>query len=229
MSIEMNCFRIEGLEALRTTYRLYRVAGLRRGDQEYYGNVQRLVRKLSYDLKAPVTTCNIDDENLLAVPAEYGSPPAQVNLVRGVALLKNTETEIGLDFSSRSPELDALRTRYLQFVFQNPLWNSPQLWQPGAGKPYFFKKPQRRFGEVDLFEGFTFRVAPHPEGGFGLIVDLRRKLVSKRPLPLSPERHYINTLKGRSCVYKMGRNWFEITLDGLADVTAGDPFTHVTQ
>ncbi len=224
MSIETNCFRIEGLEALSTTYRLYRIAGLHRDGQEYYGNVQRLVRKLSYDLKAPVTTCNIEDENFLAVPTKYGHPPAQIPLVHAVALLKDTGNEIELDFTSNRPELDTLRIRYLQFAFQNPLWNKPQLWQPSAGKPYFFKNPQRQFGEIDLFEGFTFRIAPHPEGGFGLIVDLRRKLVSKRPLPSSPLREHINKLKGRSCVYKMGHNWFEVTLDGLADVKAGEPF-----
>ena len=224
MSIETNCFRIEGLEALRTTYSLYRIAGLHRDSPEYHANVQRIVRKLSFEMRAPVTTRNMEGENFLAVPTKYGHPPAQIPLVHAVALLKDTGREIELDFTSNSPELDALRIRYLQFVFQGPLWNQPQLWQPSAGKPYFFKKPARRFGEVDLYEGFTFRVEPHPEGGLGLIVDLRRKLVSKTPLPSSPLRQYINKLRGRSCVYKMGHNWFEITLDGLADVKAGDPF-----
>ena len=224
MSIETNCFRIEGLEALRTTYSLYRIAGLHRDSPEYHANVQRIVRKLSFEMRAPVTTRNMEGGNFLAVPTKYGHPPAQIPLVHAVALLKDTGREIDLDFTSNSPELDALRLRYLQFVFQGPLWTHSQLWQPSAGKPYFFKRPERRFGEVDLYEGFTFRVVPHPEGGLGLIVDLRRKLVSKTPLPSSPLRQYINKLRGRSCVYKMGHNWFEITLDGLADVKAGDPF-----
>lgn len=224
MSIETNCFRIEGLEALRTTYRLYRIAGLHRDSPEYHANVQRIVRKLSFEMRAPVTTRTLEGENFLAVPVGYGSPSAQVHLVGSVALLRDTGNKIELDFNSNSPEFDALRIRYLRFVFQGRLWNQPQLWQPSAGKPYFFKRPERRFGEVDLYEGFSFRVVPHPEGGLGMIVDLRRKLVSKTPLPSSPSRQYINKLRGRSCVYKMGHNWFEITLDGLADVKAGDPF-----
>ena len=67
------------------------------------------------------------------------------------------------------------------------------------------------------------RVVQHPEGGFGLVVDLSRKLVSSVPLPLSPMREKINGLKGRSCVYKMGNRWFEISIDGLADLKVNDP------
>ncbi len=222
MSIETNCFRIEGLEALRTTYRLYRIAGLHRDSPEYHANVQRIVRKLSFEMRAPVTTRTLEGENFLAVPVGYGSSPAQVHLVGSVALLRDTGNKIELDFNSNSPEFDALRIRYLQFVFQGRLWNHAQLWQPSAGKPYFFKRPERRFGETDLYEGFTFRVAPHSEGRFGLIVDLRRKLVSSSPLPESLSRQQLNSLRGRSCLYKMGNRWYEISLDGLADVKAGE-------
>ena len=223
MSIETNCFRIDGLDELNTKYRLYRITGLHRDSPEYYSNVQKIVRNLSFQMKAPVTTYDMDTKAFLAVPAGFGDPPAHVMLVGTVALLKDTGDEINLGFTPDRPELDSVRIRYLQFIFQDPLRRDPRLWQPGAGKPFYFKNPEKQLDEIDLYEGFAIRVAPHPEGGFGLILDLRRKLVSRLPLPVSPNREEINALKGRSCLYKMGRWWFEISLNGLADTRVGDP------
>ena len=64
---------------------------------------------------------------------------------------------------------------------------------------------------------------PHPDGGFGVVVDLRRKLVFRSPLSDGIRREEVNQLKGRSCLYQMGDNWFEVTLSGLSDLKVGEP------
>ena len=223
MSIETNCFRIEGLDALRTAYRLYQIANLHRDSSDYYSNVQRLVRQLSFKMKAPVMDFDRGGETFLVIPSGFGEPPDHVMLVGAVAVLRDTRETIDLDFITPHSDLDPVRLRFLQFIFQGPLFRDPRLWQPGAGKPFFLKDPFRQFGAIDLYEGFAIRVVPHPGNGFGLIVDLRRKLVSKSALSVSPTREQINALKGRSCLYKMGHMWFEVTLDGLADLSIGIP------
>ncbi len=223
MSIETNCFRINDLDKLNTRYRLYRISGLHRDSPEYYSNVQRVARNLSYEMKAPVTTYDEGGETFLVVPGGFGNPPTHVTLVCAVAKLMDTGEEIDLDFASDRPELNSVRLRFLQFVFQAPLWQHPRLWQPRAGRPFFLKEPKEQLDRLDLYEGFAIRVVLHPEGGFGLIVDLRRKLISRRPLPALPTRRQINALKGRSCLYKMGHWWYEISLDGLADTRVEEP------
>ncbi len=223
MSIETNCFHIDGLDELQATYRLYQIAGLHRDSPDYYGNVQRVVRQLSFNMKAPVTTYKMGGETFLGVPGGFGDPPTDIILVRTGASLRNTGDIIDLDFSATCPKLDPIRLRFLQFIIQGPLRQDSRLWNSGSGKPFFFKKPAQQFEEIDLYEGFTIRVAPHPEGGFGLIVDLRRKLISRSSLPISPTREQINMLKGRSCLYKMGHQWFEVSLAGLADIRVGEP------
>ena len=223
MSTETNCFRIDGLDGLSTTYRLYQITGLRRDGPEYYSNVQRLVRRLSFQMRAPVTTYDAEGETFLGVPTESGDPPDHIMLVGVIAVLEDAGDVIDLDFTEAHPELNPVRLRFLQFIFQGTLWKDSRLWQPGAGQPFFLKKPAKQLGKIDLYEGFAIRAAPHPEGGFGLIVDLRRKLVSRSSLLASSTREQINVFKGRSCVYKMGNNWFEVTLAGLSDLSIGTP------
>ena len=223
MSTETNCFRIDGLDGLSTTYRLYQITGLRRDGPDYYSNVQRLVRRLSFQMRAPVTTYDVKGETFLGVPTESGDPPDHIMLVGVIAILKDAGDVIDLDFTGAHPELNPVRLRCLQFIFQGVLWKDSRLWQPGAGQPFFFKRPAKQLGDIDLYEGFSMRTVLHPEGGFGAVVDLRRKLVSRSPLLARARREQINALKGRSCVYKMGHIWFEVTLAGLSDLSIGIP------
>jgi len=62
MPIETNSFKITGLDDLKITYRLFQIVGLRRDGMDYYGNVQKLSRRLSSQMRAPVTTYERNDE-----------------------------------------------------------------------------------------------------------------------------------------------------------------------
>lgn len=223
MPIEMNCFRVEGLETLSTRYRLFGVVGIQRDGPEFYANTQRIIKQLSYQMRAPITTHTVDGENFLLIPQGYGNPPDHMTLVGAVATLKDTGREIEIRFDANSTDLDPVRLRFLQFAIQNPLWSNPRLWLPSAGDPYFSKTPTKQLGALDLFDGFAIRAAPHPEGGFGVIVDLRRKLVARSSLGAQVTRDQINKLKGRSCVYHMGHRWYEVSLSGLDDRKVGEP------
>jgi hypothetical protein len=223
MPTEINCFKIHGLEQLEAEYRLYQLVGLRRDSTEFFANVHRIIDRLSRQMRAPVTTFERDGGTFLLAPAGYADPPDHITLVGAVATIRRTDETVKLSFVGNSPEWDAVRMRFLQFGFQDPLWKNPLLWQPGAGQPFFFKQPVKTLGALELFEGFALRVMPHPEGGFGVVVDLRRKLVSRTPLATKIRRDEVNRLKGRSCVYRMGDTWFEVSIAGLCDQTIGEP------
>jgi hypothetical protein len=223
MPTEINCFKIKGLEQLEAEYRIYRLAGLRRDSAEFFANVQRIIDRLSRQMKAPVTTFEREGDTFLLAPTGYADPPDHITLVGAVAAVRKTDETVKLSFVGNSSEWDAVRMRFLQFGFQNPLWKNPLLWQPGAGRPFFFMQPVKALGALDLLEGFSLRVIPHPEGGFGVIVDLRRKLVSRAPLASKIRRDELNRLKGRSCVYHMGGIWFEVSIAGLCDQKIGEP------
>jgi hypothetical protein len=222
MPTEVNCFKISGLEQLEAEYRLYQIVGLRRDSNEFFANVQRIIDRLSRQMKAPITTFERGGDTFLLSPTGYAEPPDHITLVGSVATIRRTDETVKLSFVGNSPEWDGVRMRFLQFGFQNPLWKNSLLWQPGAGQPFFSKQPIKTLGALELFEGFALRVMPHPEGGFGVVVDLRRKLISRSSLPAKIGRDEVNRLKGRSCVYRMGDTWFEVSVAGLSDQRIGE-------
>jgi hypothetical protein len=223
MPTETNSFKINGLENLKAEYRLFQVSGLRRDVMEYHGNLQKIRRRLSSQLRAPVAIYERDDATFALIPKGYGEPPSEVLLVGGVALLRDTNETMALTFFPDGSPLDAVRMRFLQFSVEGPLQQDPQLWQPGSGLPFYFRKPTKALGDLDLYDGFTVRVVPHTEGGYGLVVDLRRKLVARNPLSASITRDAVARLKGRSCLYKMGNTWYSIKLSGLSEAKIGQP------
>src|SRR5690606_40373223 len=100
MPTETNSFKIAGLETLTTRYRLFKVAGLRPDGMDYYGNLQKIVRSLSFQMKAPITTYHRDGEAHVLVPNDAGEPPAQLLLVGTVATLRSTNEDIDLSFDA---------------------------------------------------------------------------------------------------------------------------------
>ena len=150
MSIETNCFHIDGLERVKVrTYRLYRIAGLRRDASDYYGNVQRIVRQLSFNMKAPVTTCDHGGrDSSWSSPTEFGDPPTDIILVRCRRLSEEYWRRDQSRFhSSPSQSLTLSDYVFSSSSFKDCSGRTSRLWQPGAGKPFFFKKPAQQFGQ----------------------------------------------------------------------------------
>ena len=133
--------RFHGLEQLEAEYRLYQLVGLRRDSTEFFPNVQRIIDRLSRQMKAPVTTFERDGDSFLLAPTGYADPPDHITLVGAVATIRRTEETVKLSFVANSPEWDAVRMRFLQFGLQNPLWKNSLLWQPGRGSRSFSSSP----------------------------------------------------------------------------------------
>lgn len=223
MTIETNIYAIDGLSKLSVQYSVFKIVGLTPTHSSYHGNVQTLIDRLSRAMKAPVTTIERSGERHIVIPTDAGQPPI-VKLVGAAAILKPTGETIDLDFGHETDGYDSLRQRFLQFVIQSPLRNRGSLWQPKSGQPFFQKTPNETIDGIDLFHGASLRVVPSPAGGWGLCVDIRSKLVRARPLSQRLTAEEVKRLVGRSLVYRFGHQWFEVTLQGVADIDISERF-----
>lgn len=219
--VETNIFTITNLSDLSTEYRLFRIRGLRPEQDEYYQNLNHITRKLSYELRAPVTTIQRGEEIFLVVPIDTMEPQSPFPLVRSAPVIFEPCSEVyNLDYTLRSPENDAICLRFLQFLIQAPLHNHPELWQPGAGGAFFRKNPSEQTTSISRYFGFTLRSVLTPDGGLGLCVDVTSKTVSSIPLPVKIDRNTFSGWKGKHCIYHYGYRWYEIRIDALSDLNA---------
>lgn len=218
--LRMNIFPIENLDELSSEYRLYRIKGLRADQPEYFQNKQTLIKKLSYMLRSSVTVVEREGAPHLVLRVDSQEPPARYTLVRATVYFEPVPGTLRLDFRHRSPETDDICLRFLQFMLQSPLSNSPALWQPGAGRPFFEKRPAEELQGIQRYVGFAVRAVITPDGGMGLCVDLRTKFLGSRPLPVHVTREQYRPWKGRHCVYHYGHRWYDIQLDDLSELNA---------
>lgn len=224
MPLETNIFLIHGLAGLSVDYDVYKIVGLTPGTPGYFNNLQTLVNRLSRMMQAPVTTVARASVAHIVIPADCNEPPV-VALTGAAATLQSTGERLAISFDQRCDELDGVRQRFLQFSIQSPLRDRHDLWQPRSGDAFFPKTPQRRFGKegLDVYRGASLRVVPTADGSWGVCVEVKTKLIRSDPLPEKPSQGLIRSLKGRSCLYRFGHNWFEVTLEGLADFDVSHP------
>jgi len=221
-TLRMNTFPITNLSELVSEYRLYRIRGLRAGHPEYFQNKQILIRKLSYRLRSPVTVIERDGEPYLVLRADTSEPPSPFVLIRTNVLFDQCPGSFELDYTKRSQDNDEICLRFLNFMLQHPLSQSPSLWQPGAGQPFFLKEPAEKQRGIDRYIGFAVRAIITPDGGMGLCVDLRTKFVASSPLPATVSRDQFRRWKGRHCIYRYGHQWFDVQLSELSDLTVSE-------
>jgi len=220
--IETNIFPITNLSDLTSKYLLYRIKGLSPFQSEYYQNIQHIKHNLSYQLKSPITVIEREGSPYLVVRDDVKNLPDQYPLVRTVVAFEQASDILNLDYTKRSKENDEICLRFLQFIIQTPLYNKRNLWQPGAGKPYFFKRPEDSIGSIDRYLGFSLRVVVTNNGGMGVCVDISSKFISNTPLPKYITNNEFMNLKGRTCVYKFGHIWYEIKVASLSDLSVGE-------
>ena len=141
--LETNIFAILNLSALSSRYRRYSIRGLHRGHEQYFQNLDALVRKLSYDLQKPVSITHEGDQLFLVVRDDAGIVPERIPLTRAMAHLEPIEGSFRIDYTLRTPQNDELCVRFLQFMLREPLGKDSRLWSPGAGQPFLHMRPFR--------------------------------------------------------------------------------------
>jgi hypothetical protein len=221
-ALETNIFPIANLAQLLASYRLYRVRGLRPEQPEYFQNRQALLRALSYEMHSPVTVIDRQGVPHVAIREDAPEPRSPVPLVRATAYLDRVKGTFRLDFSTRSPETDAICLRFLNFMIQPPLNNDPRLWQPASGEPFYCKEPCRRQRGVCQYRGFAVRAVVTPEGGIGLCVDVKHASAAEAPLPLRLARREFRRWQGRHCIYHLGHKWYKIRVEDLSDLNVSE-------
>lgn len=217
--LESNIFPITNLSELSSRYRLYRVKGLHPDQAEYHQNRSLLAKRLSYALKTPAVILDHDDGPRLVLRDDAPEPESPYQLVRRTVYFEKISGTLALDYTVRTPENDEICLRFLQFMLQAPLGSNSRLWQPGAGKPFFDKEPTHESGNAARYTGYAVRAVLTPDGGIGLCVDVRHKVLSRTPLPIKLTRQDFRRFRGRHCIYRFGHRWYDVQLHEYSDLT----------
>ncbi|MEL7421865.1 MAG: hypothetical protein AAFN81_02685, partial [Bacteroidota bacterium] len=213
-----NIFPLLNLDTLDEYYTLFEIKATPSINEV---DKQQIIKKLSYQLKHPVTIINYDEKPHLVLLNDQDvidRLEERFRLVRKLAKFSPTNKVIKLDFSDSSPEVKKICRRVLGFALQGYLSRSHKLWQPSSGQPYFRYSCDKTIKGIDIFKGFSARIVDTPDNGFGVAIDISTRYVSNSPYPL-----YLNSgkfsrdYKGNHCLYKFGNRWYEISPHSISD------------
>ena len=211
-----NIYTIENLHELSAQYRRFYIANLRKDQDEYYENCQRIIRDLSFQLLAPVTIIEEDNLPYLIVPVDCDPPTQHVITGKKPVEFRPRDQIFELDFTESSSQNDAVRIRFLNFVIQGELGKHNRLWQPRRGAAYYNKKSFKHGKNRRRYPGFFVRAVPLLDGGIGLCVDVTGLILDDSPLPVTMNQHeFWKRWKGRKCIYRYGHSWYQIVLASL--------------
>jgi len=218
-TLETNIFSIGNLSELSSRYRLYRVRGLSKDQEDYHKNLNSLVTKCSRDLLSPVTAIERDGSPWLVVCEGDSEPKSPQMLIRRSVYLDKSAETLVVDFGRLSQETLPIAVRFLQFATQGALRRRSHLWQPNGGGAFFEKRPRSVQRGIGMYCGYLVRATALPNGSIGLCVDARHKYISAEPLPSILSRKDFQRFKMSHAIYHFGHTWFEVRLAEWSELT----------
>ncbi len=209
--LETNIFPVTNLNMLNTQYRLYKIKGLNRDQDEFEQNRQAIVKKFRYEYRNPAAIIMIEGEPYLALLNDGSEPPDYQQLVRVTARFEKVPDMLTLDYEHPTFETASLRAEFLQFAIQGALFKNNQFWQPRAGDPFF----EHRGEDVDgiiVYRGYAVRVVSLRNNKLGLCVDVQHKYVANNPISSNVNAEKFQQYKNNRVIYHFGSRWYEIKL-----------------
>ena len=100
--LETNVYPILNPDELSARYRLYKIRGLRKGE-EYYQNRQEIGKRISIEYQTPATVIDRDGTPHLVLRDDVTASPERMSLVRGTAYFDMLDEVFELDFTNRDP------------------------------------------------------------------------------------------------------------------------------
>ena len=219
---ETNFFEILNLAELESQYRRYRIKGLTSSQVDYDRNVQIFVRDLSRRLKSPVTVTEDEGQLFLIVSVDSDDPPSPFQISNTTAYFEPTPNITTLDYMNPTQDTEQICLRFLQFMVNGLFHHDRRYWQPSSGHPQFEREPILTREGIDVYRGYSLRVAYSETSGFGVCVDVTHKYVSHNPLPSELTQSTFADFRGARCVYHYGLAWYEIRPTICPDLTVSE-------
>ncbi len=199
-----NLFGIENLEELSFSYRLLAIEGLPPGDN-LARHLNLVTKGVAYEMRQPVARIEHKGVSCLAVPLDAELPELERPLTPHVAVLRPLDGEFTLNLGDLDRETTPIAQRLLAWSFENALHSRMDLW--GGNNAYFWKHPHQQTLEVQMFQGFHYRIVPLPEGGLALCLDITHKYADAHWLT---ECGDLSGYKMRHCLYQFGHKWYRV-------------------
>jgi hypothetical protein len=210
----LNLFKIRNLEGLNCKYRLLVIEGLPQ-DSSYNKNINLLAKNLAFELQNPVALVSRSGKSCLALPADCKDPRLDQPLTPHVATLSPIPGEHELTFTKLDPESTKIAVRFLEYSLRTPLMRQRQIWSPGPGKPYYWKYSVNESDlarEIDIYEGFSFRVVHLRDDKLYLAADIHYKYIDRKYLTSYLGENDLTDFAGRHFLYQFGHRWYQVQL-----------------
>lgn len=218
----INLFEIRNQADLAIAYRLLEVKGLPPGEH-YDKNINRLVKAVTYGIRASVVLMQHGGAHYLAIPADAPLPQLEQRLMPHVATLVPSEETYSLPLDRLDENTAPLAAAFLQRAFGAPFWHDQRLW--GNGRRYYSKQPiNARHGDanVDVYPGFVWNVIVAEDGRLFLAVDTVVRHVERCWLPERLNGGDPASYLRCYCLYHFGSQWYMVQLWGLTGLPVAE-------
>lgn len=230
-------YTIRNLAEINFSYKLIplsinKITGL---ENQYYTDLMNIAYKIGSLTKGPAVIITKNSRKYVAIPTDktFETDIFKGKMGRVKLELPKDAPSFNLKFNNCSDEEYNLIEKFLEFAIRKQIKEKYNLIEDGAGK-LFPKQPLLNVpnANIDVLEGFTFRIVPEGNKLAHVCVDVTHRNISKSPISESVTIHnkermkgrYTNATRGRKALLKFGDYWFPIEILGFGESISNQTF-----
>ncbi|OKS84593.1 argonaute/piwi family protein [Mucilaginibacter polytrichastri] len=217
----LNLYRIDNLSELDFSYKLidFDLSFIAGKEELLNKQLQKIAEEVSSVTKGPTAVLKRNQRFFVAVPADKQMEDRSIDGIPFSIPIKLLPEVYRIDSKDiQGHQLDVVY-KFLDYEIRRQLGQHRDLWKLNTHQ-FFLRDPMKGIqGSINVFEGFTYKLARLADGHFYVTLDLSTKYIDKYCLS-----HYINegnvrtfenNYKGRRFLYLNGDNWYTIELLGF--------------
>lgn len=213
----LNLFAINNLAELSCTYRLLEITSLPENERAS-AEINRLVGMFVSDTRKPACIYKKDNKTYLATTADISNIKTEWRLVPHVVKLIPDDREYQLDYNAIAPEQIQIAIRILSYKIRRALNKNEELWNDRYGSFYFRKPRNTNNSQINLLEGFVYRLHYLQDGKIYLSLDSTVRYVDSKSLGKHlKEGEKFNSFRWQHFIYKFGYQWYRVQLFSQLD------------
>ena len=223
----LNLFKVQNLSKIDFSYKLIvielpSIFEEVENEKEKFRVLWNVLNKIKSSLQCPVALVFKNENYCLAIPAnkEFSSTKIPINK-RPIQLIAKDRFYTARHKSERKEDKEIV-FKFLDFCIRQQIGDTFKLDLFTEGTHNFYlKKPKfkKHDSEVEIYEGFTFRLIEGDDEDYYLALDLRNKYIEKSYLAQllwrTNKTQLIKKIRGRKCLYQNGDNWYSASINGF--------------
>lgn len=221
----INSFKIRNLSKIDFSYKIVSIeldSSIEEDSDKKFKALHKALNTIKSEVECAAALIKKHGKYCIAIPANEELKNQKISFKPFTLILTLNEKIYTARHNSGREEDKEIVLKFLDFRMRHQLGEDykTELFSEGTHN-FFLKEPKLGNYNVEIYEGFSFRLIEGDDGEYYLFLDIQHKYMENKNLSQyvykNNKEQLIKKLRGKKCLIQNGDNWYPVTIENIGN------------